>query len=355
MQRSVDIPIVSVVMTAYNADRYIEKSIKSILSQSFKDFEFIIIDDGSTDNTANIISYYASKDARIRPIIEGKKGYYNARRLLVEMARGKYIAVLDADDIAMPYRLELQFDFMEANENYGFCGGDCICIDAEDKRHTTKFAHYPHDNDNIKASLLFYNCNIHPCAFVRSKVLRENNITYKDCAAEDWQLWLQLSSVTMMHNVEKPIIYYRIHDGNMNKSPEIVQRYKNEINAMLWQHISAIYALDKNCNNNELFQGYMNLVYWENEYENYDYLKLFIVTILESNKQKKYVQQDILASELFRRVQKKFIRYNKPEPLHYKHYRDIVAILKNHGNIVNDYLRDGIILFTAKTQKRWLK
>lgn len=354
MQNSVDKPEISVVMTAYNAERYIEATIQSILCQDFANFEFIIIDDGSTDSTRDIIQNFANIDDRIIAIIEGKKGYYNARRELINLSKGKYIAVIDADDIALPNRLSQQYSFLENNHDYGFCGGDCICINAEGKNHRTQY-NYPHSNEVIKASLLFYNCNVHPAAFIRRSVLEENNLNYIDCAAEDWQLWLQLTHFTKLHNISSPMIKYRIHENNMNQSEDIKSRYRREVNNFLWRNYLETFSCQDLEKDKELYIGYFCLVYWDADYENYEAIKYFVYKTIGLNNVCKFIDNQIFINILCQRIQKKFMRYNYPDKLHYQHYKEVVSLLKNYGVVHNDYLRDIIIYLTAKTKKRWLK
>ena len=103
-------PIVSVVMPAYNVELYVEEAVRSILNQTFRDFEFIIVDDGSTDRTPEILRTFT--DPRIRLLFNEKnEGNYPARNRGCRLARGKYIAVMDADDVALPERLEKQVRF----------------------------------------------------------------------------------------------------------------------------------------------------------------------------------------------------------------------------------------------------
>ena len=114
-------PIVSVVMPAYNVELYVEEAVRSILNQTFCDFEFIIVDDGSTDRTPEILRSFT--DPRIRLLFNEKnEGNYPARNRGCRLARGKYIAVMDADDVALPERLEKQVRFMEGNPDVLACG-----------------------------------------------------------------------------------------------------------------------------------------------------------------------------------------------------------------------------------------
>src|SRR6476620_6374719 len=118
-------PLVSVVMPVYNARKFLAKAISSIISQSLANFELIIINDGSTDGSPEIINSFASTDKRIHVISNpsplGKAGDA-AKELGIKMSKGKYIAIMDADDTAMPNRLEVQYNFMEAHPDIFLCG-----------------------------------------------------------------------------------------------------------------------------------------------------------------------------------------------------------------------------------------
>ncbi|HNZ52376.1 MAG TPA: glycosyltransferase family A protein [Candidatus Pacearchaeota archaeon] len=126
-------PRITVLMTVYNGERFIAQSIESVLNQSFKNFEFIIVDDGSTDGTKDIILKYANKDKRIIYLYYGKnKGYYNLHNVVnmgLERARGKYIARLDADDLCYPRRLEIQYKYLENNPSIFLIGSSADVID----------------------------------------------------------------------------------------------------------------------------------------------------------------------------------------------------------------------------------
>ena len=109
----IDNPLVSVVMPVYNAQKYLNKAIDSILAQTYKDFEFIIINDGSTDNSLQIIKKYQKKDKRIIVKNKKNKGIVAALNDGIKLSRGKYLARMDADDISLPSRFEVQVNFME--------------------------------------------------------------------------------------------------------------------------------------------------------------------------------------------------------------------------------------------------
>ena len=127
-------PTVSVLMTQYNGEKYIGDAIDSILGQTFTDFEFIIVDDDSKDRTVEIVNNYAQKDSRIKVIINKKNiGFTQSLNKGIEQSRSKYIARLDADDIAHPERLAKQVEFMEQNELVSIVGTYCYWIDQNKK------------------------------------------------------------------------------------------------------------------------------------------------------------------------------------------------------------------------------
>ncbi|MBI9064269.1 MAG: glycosyltransferase family 2 protein [Marinilabiliaceae bacterium] len=117
------LPAVSVVMPVYNGAEFLEESIQSILEQTFDDFELIIINDGSTDHSASVINSFKDKRIVTRHY-KINQGNYKTRNIGMSMAKGKYICVMDSDDIAYPHRIQTQFDFMEKENSVGVCGSD---------------------------------------------------------------------------------------------------------------------------------------------------------------------------------------------------------------------------------------
>src|ERR1700722_7292029 len=126
-------PQISVVMSVFNGERFLCQAIDSILAQSFRDFEFIIIDDGSVDSTATILRRYKKEDQRVCIYVQSNLGLVESLNRGCALARGKYIARMDADDVALPGRLLRQFEFLEANSEIGIVGGAVQFIDAENK------------------------------------------------------------------------------------------------------------------------------------------------------------------------------------------------------------------------------
>ncbi len=127
-------PLVSVVMSVYNGERFLREAIESILSQTFRDFEFIIVNDGSTDGTAGILNSYALSDSRVRVFEQENMGQCASDNRGCSLARGKYIARMDSDDVSMRDRLERQIAFLENHEKVGLLGGAVEIIDDRGRR-----------------------------------------------------------------------------------------------------------------------------------------------------------------------------------------------------------------------------
>jgi glycosyltransferase involved in cell wall biosynthesis len=210
-------PIISVVMPVYNREQYLKESIESILNQTFTDFEFIIVDDQSTDSSWQIIQDYAAKDSRIVAVKNnGKKGCYSARNCGNRLAKGKYIAVMDSDDIALPERLQTQFDFMEQNPNIDICGSWAKTFG--DRDETIKILQY---HEEIRDETFFYCPMIHPSVAFRNT----NTILYSEdrTSAQDYDLWSRMIDQLKFTNIPKVLLLYRVHEkqiGVANKKEQ---------------------------------------------------------------------------------------------------------------------------------------
>lgn len=199
-------PLVSVVMPVYNASSFIEESINSILQQTFSDFEFIIINDASTDNSRNIISSYT--DSRIR-IIDNEQNLGVTRSLNkgIELARGKYIARMDADDIALPQRLEKQVNFLVKNAEYGLVGSYFRLIPEN------MIVRVPIKDEEIKAAIIFHNPFAHPTVMFTKNLVDQFQLYYNEnlLYGQDQELWYRFSKVTKCYNIPEVLLLYRIH------------------------------------------------------------------------------------------------------------------------------------------------
>ena len=205
---SSDMPVISVLMPAFNVEKYISYAIESILNQSFTNFELIILDDGSVDGTVKMIDGYS--DPRLKKIyLPTNKGLVYARNTLVSMAQGDYIAFLDADDFAEPNRLELQLDYLKTNQ-LDLCGADHFVLNqssGEMKRSRQK-----HSDADIRALISVCSPLCNPSVMGCTEVFKGIKYLPGNDGAEDYVMWVNLAlSGYKFGNVPKNLITYRVH------------------------------------------------------------------------------------------------------------------------------------------------
>lgn len=216
-------PLVSVIMPAYNGEKYIEKAINSIMRQTYSNWELIIIEDGSSDNTLEIARRYQNEKIKVY-VNEKNKGIAFSTNYGITHSEGKYIALLDDDDIATPKRLALQVDFLEQNTDIDILGGRSIYIDS-----TGKFlgidAEPLHNPNLIKAYLLFYNEKFSNCtAMIRREFIEKNMLYYEEgcLGMQDFKFYIESSKLGKMTAIKEVLHLKRIHDEE-----ETIIRIKN--------------------------------------------------------------------------------------------------------------------------------
>jgi len=209
-------PLVSVVMPAYNAEKYISEAIESILNQSFKDFEFIIIDDGSTDKTWEIIQNYAKKDERIVPIKnEANINVSQTRNKGIYLAKGKYIVWADSDDTSLPERIKKQVDFMEGNKEVGLCGSFMEFFGYSEKKSLRKYS----DKDEVLRKLIFrQNPVAQPACIMRTDVLKKSGNYPNLPLSEDLFVFFKMGEISKFSNIQEVLVRYRVHSGSLTNS-----------------------------------------------------------------------------------------------------------------------------------------
>ena len=234
MDQNLEKPLVSVLMPVYNAEEYIEKSIESILNQTYKNFEFIIVDDFSSDNSVKIICLFS--DSRIRLITKNNNsGIAKTLNIGLENAKGKYIIRMDADDICHHNRIHKQVEFLENNEDYILCGSNYKTIDEN------IIVKLPQNNESIKLGLLSNCCIAHPTVAIRFNVLKQYNIHYDSIMepAEDYDLWVSLASKGKYYNLQEELLYYRVHEEQISNKRKKEQDQKSF--AVKIKYISSFY------------------------------------------------------------------------------------------------------------------
>lgn len=209
MESNIDADLISVIMPVYNSAQFLRQSIESILGQSYSKFEFIIINDGSEDNSEEIILSYS--DPRIRYfVIQPNKGIVNALNIGLEKACGKYIARMDSDDISKPKRFEIQLAFLKANKRCSIVGSNVKYIDCSGNI-ASGVSKVPISNDAIQIALPFFSPFAHPTVMGRREVFLKNRYKHGYLFAEDYKLWSDILCQYHGANIRQPLLYYRTY------------------------------------------------------------------------------------------------------------------------------------------------
>ncbi len=284
-------PLVTVLMPVYNGEKYLREAIDSILNQTFSNFEFLIINDGSTDNSENIILSYA--DSRIQYI----KNEYNLKLIAtlnngIELAKGKYIVRMDADDVSIPSRIEKQVAFMERNEDVGICGSWFTAFgDVQESVFKYKELH-----DEIVFKM-FYQCHFcHPSLIIRKIVFEDIEIPFnrKFIHAEDYELYFRLSTKCKFHNLQDSLVKYRIHSSSVSRQNQMIQlEHSLQIRKMFFSLVGI------ECSQEELiaFEALNHQDYKAVSISS-ENVQVFLESMLKGNHQKKVFDISFLEKEL---------------------------------------------------------
>jgi glycosyltransferase involved in cell wall biosynthesis len=209
-------PLVSVVLPVYNCPRYVGQAVESILAQTYFDFELIVIDDGSVDETPDVVRRYG--DPRIRLISQANRGLAGALNRGLELARGRYVGRQDQDDISLPERLAKQVAFLAAHPDCGLVG-TWAEIWHEDTRTERIHAH-PSDNADLKFQLLLDNPFVHSSVMIRKTALDRVGMYSTDPGRqppEDYELWSRIAREFDVANLPEVLHVYREVEGSMSR------------------------------------------------------------------------------------------------------------------------------------------
>jgi glycosyltransferase involved in cell wall biosynthesis len=216
---------VTVLMSVHNDLRYVPQAVDSILRQSFDDFEFLILDDGSTDGSADYLAELP--DPRVRLVRnETNLGLTRSLNRGLDLARGAFVARMDADDVAMPQRLARQVEFLEAQPEIGIVGSSRVLIDEAGD----VVAHAPAAETDVRIrwKCLLGNPFAHPAVMIRRDVLERHALRYDERyrTAQDYELWTRLLAVTKGHNLPEALIRYRLRAGiSRSRKPEQLRNH----------------------------------------------------------------------------------------------------------------------------------
>ena len=218
-------PLVSVLLPVYNCAHYVHEAISSILRQTFVDFELLVLDDGSTDDTPRVLA--GISDPRMLVLQHANKGLPATLNRGISLAKGKYIARQDADDVSLPERLARQVQYMEAHPECGLLGTWSSIL--RDRAETGRMHKHPADHATLAFEILFDSQFVHPSVMFRRSVVETVGGYSTDISKrgpEDYDLWVRIARQFRMANIPEPLIQYREIEGSMSRSGGEVWRQK---------------------------------------------------------------------------------------------------------------------------------
>jgi glycosyltransferase involved in cell wall biosynthesis len=228
-----ELALVSVIMTVYNGEKYLPAAIDSIVKQTFKDFEFVIVDDGSQDQTSVILKN-ACRDPRVKVLTQSRIGRASALNLAWQNTTGKYIANFDSDDLTEADRLERQLDFLEQHSEIGLLGTAWKVFGEQDGKPFAKLVHPPTLNENLRRELVRRNPFNHSSVMIPRKVMKEiggynNHLS----VAIDYDLWVRIARDYQIANLPQVLVSQRSYQSFFNRI-SLPKRYKT-ISSIRWR------------------------------------------------------------------------------------------------------------------------
>lgn len=213
-------------MSVYNSSLYLKQAIDSVLNQTYSDFEFIIINDGSADESLNIIKSYSDNRIKLLENDVNKGLIYSLNKGITE-ARGEYIARMDADDVCVNTRLEKQVEYMDSHTDIGVLSSDYYSFNSISKRYMRSIQ----GDSRIRTFLLFSATVCHPTLMIRKSVLETNGLSYSVSAkhVEDFDLWTRLALHTKFETINEALLNYRDHASQVSHIYSDVQKVNSDI------------------------------------------------------------------------------------------------------------------------------
>lgn len=215
-------PTISVILPVYNGEKYLRSAVESILTQTYPDFELILINDGSTDGSGEILDSF--QDERIRRIDHShNQGLISSLNEGITLAGGEYLARMDADDISLPARFERQLAYLQAHPRVGVLGNQVRFLD-EKLDETVWEYHYPSGHSEIAWKMMFMNIIPHPAVMLRRDILPQGLVYDPDYpTAEDYELWTRLIFKTEFANLDEVLLHYRRHAETVSEQKKLIQ------------------------------------------------------------------------------------------------------------------------------------
>ena len=283
-------PDISVIMSVYNGESYLEEAIKSVINQTFKNWELVVINDCSSDSTAEILADFALKDDRIKVHTnETNLKLPSSLNKAISLSNGKYIARMDADDICLPNRLEEQFKFMEENSDIAL--SSCRFLTLKNGVYKLGGAGGRCDCEAIKSMLLVANPILHPGVIAKAEVMKELNYDTTLTCTEDLELWTRMAiNNYKMRILPKFLLIYRLHDKQITSTT--LERQHTEVLKIQGQYYSSL--LEEM--NEEMKQFYISGIYFKEKTDINKYLEYakWLRNVTEENFDKQSVNYALL-------------------------------------------------------------
>ncbi len=326
--------LVSVIMSVYNAEKYLRDTLESICSQTYPHIELIIVDDASTDSSLEIIQEFSER-LNVN-IIKHSKNMKLAFSLneAIELSKGDFLARMDADDIMPPDRIKIQVEYLNSHPKITVVGGQAVKIGMESSRLS-----YPLTHEEIKAQLLFENALAHPAVMVRKNILYKYDT---NClAGQDYDLWSKLIWKVEFANVSDIVLNYNVHDKQTRfvlNTYQLESANKARINML--NHINSNYT-DEKIN---VFLGFCNvsenydisvivdlLLEMINDNSNYNNFNDSALKFAVKNKFEKYIITNLARNKISLSTALKWLRYDGFGKIKYSLKNVIIAYL--HGKL----------------------
>ncbi|MBL4681059.1 MAG: glycosyltransferase [Pseudomonadales bacterium] len=235
----VNSPLVSVVMTLYNGEKYLRSAIESVLQQTYLNFELVIVDDCSEDSSLAIANEYAGKDDRVR-VFSNPKNLMLSKSLnrALELSKGVYIARMDQDDISLPDRFLKQVAFMESSLKTAIVGCDIAILDESGKRISQR--NYFETDEEIRKNIFFFSPFCHPAVMIRKNAIEHiGGYDQYYSPADDYELYFRLGKQGRLHNIKERLFEYRLMPTSMtHDSTELMERKTIEVRKKYSSHLA---------------------------------------------------------------------------------------------------------------------
>ncbi len=277
-------PEVSVVMSAFNSEEFISESINSILNQDFKDFEFIIINDGSSDKTLSIINKYQKIDNRIKVINQKNFGLTKSLNNAVSIAKSNFIARIDADDISLPSRLSTQLKYLKSNSNLGFVFSNFIFIDKSGNKIQKKIIST--NSYQVRYNLLKGINNIaHSSVMFRKDLFFEiGKYRNRFKKSQDIDLWIRMTDKYEFSNVgSEPLILIRNHDNQISRNENDIFKYISILSYLMRKNLRQDPLDLTETEFNRFFEWIRDYLYFSKEFVKQEKIREFKLFFLDVN------------------------------------------------------------------------